>query len=940
MKPQNKATNNQKQDKKIVTPQLIKELSVVFRIGDFAKNKQFVIDTLSRIRPENLSKLEIFIVSKSEISTEQFSEIQSISPNINITKYNSGEVFNPTYNHCAIIDSDLFVKPLNINELLAVKGIVDRVSSKILFNGGGKIRPSKKGLWILSKDAASYIVGSSINTDSIDYFIVKQKLESNEIIVNQANPFEKKSFVNIFKKSFCNFINWYLIHPINELMGKVKFSDTYKFDRESSIYRLLFFVIAAALLIIMPVLSRDAGISGDEKVNYDHAKLVYDYYAKGDKSAVDVNVNPNLQKTMLNYYGQSFDNITYIVNKITGTTHPYESRHAMNSMIGWLIILVSGLFLSHIMGWRAAILGMIFLFVSPRFLGHSYNNPKDIPFAFTFVFTIFHVTLLIKEMPKYKIKRLIYIILGIAMAISVRVGGIMLMAYLFLFVGIAYTIKYNSKDYFSSKFLGGGFKIIALLGLLCILAFYIGLILWPYAIESPIKNTKESLNIMTNFSVGLRQLFEGNNMWSDRAPWFYLPRYIFMTIPILVIIGAALSLILSKQITKKVSGIVVFILVFSCVFPIWYIIYKKSNVYGGWRHVMFVYPFLVILASLGFEAGLRLLKNKYAQLAGMAVIGVLVFLPLKHIAKNHPHEYVYYNEISGGIKKAYGHYEMDYYYHSMRAASLWVKEHVKNETKPDGKKIIVGSNNLGITEYYLKEDSAKINLEYIRYYERGNIDWDYYIVVNSYIDATQLQTGMWPPKNTIHTIDVDGKAICAILKRNTKDDFYAYEYKTKAENPKDSMPVRVQNMMKAEELYKKAIQIDPNNETALLALTEIYMNRGNLDTANIFADMLLKVYPTYENGLNMKGWIGIQLFDKNKNQKALNESKEAFEKITKVNYKYVYGYYGLAMVYVRLNDIKNAIKALEDALKINPGFQQAAEMLNQLKSYSAKQGGI
>jgi tetratricopeptide (TPR) repeat protein len=90
----------------------------------------------------------------------------------------------------------------------------------------------------------------------------------------------------------------------------------------------------------------------------------------------------------------------------------------------------------------------------------------------------------------------------------------------------------------------------------------------------------------------------------------------------------------------------------------------------------------------------------------------------------------------------------------------------------------------------------------------------------------------------------------------------------------------------------------------------------------------------------MKGWIGIQLFDKNKNAKALEESRVAFEKATKVNYKFVYGYYGLAMVYVRQNEINKAIKVLEEALKINPGFQQAAEMLNQLKNYSAQQGGM
>jgi len=939
MKTQTKAISTKKPEKTNTSPLLNKELCVVFYINNYKTDKPYITSVLSQIKPENANKIEIVLASKELIAEPQILEISGGNSALHIRAYDFADAFEPKYQHCVVLDCDKTTK-VNINEFLTIKDLDSETCTKIKYKEKGKFRQSNQGIWILNRIAASYIVGAQIGESSIEYFIRKQQFKTSEIVVNHASNLSKNSIVDKILISISNFLQWYILQPIKDLSGKTKYSNDFKTNRESSIYRLLFFVIALGLMFAMPILSRDAGMTGDEKVNYDHAKLVYQYYSKGDKSAVDVAVNPNLEKTMLQYYGQSFDNLTYIVNKITGTDNPYESRHVMNSLVGWLIILVTGLFLSHIMGWRAAIFGMIFLFVSPRFLGHSYNNPKDIPFAFAYLFTIFQTVLFIREMPKRNLKRLIYIALGIAMAVSVRVGGVMLMAYLFLFVGIAYAASFSSKEYFLSKFWNGGFKLIAILGGISLLAFYIGIILWPYAIENPIKHAKESLDIMTNFSVGLRQLFGGVNIWSDRAPANYLPQYIFMTIPILVIIGVGFAAIFSKPIFKKINGIVFFVLVFACVFPVWYIIFKKSNVYGGWRHVLFVYPFLVILASLGFEAGLRLLKNKYAQIAGLIVIGILTFLPLKHIAKNHPHEYVYYNEFAGGVEKAYGYYEMDYYYHSMRAATNWIIDYVKKNPQPAGQKAIVGTNNLGITDYYIRHDTNIIQSAYVRYYERGSWTWDYYIVVNSYIDATQLQTGIWPPKNTIHTINVDGKPICAILKRINKDDLLASEFKTKSESPKDSMNVRIQNMMQAEMLFKKSIIADPNNEVSLLSLTELNMNRGNLDSANMYADLLLKVYPSYENGLNMKGWIGIQLFDKNKNTKALEESRIAFEKAIKVNYKFLYGYYGLAMVYVRQNELNKAIKVLEDALKINPGFQQAAELLNQLKNYSSQQGGV
>jgi tetratricopeptide (TPR) repeat protein len=404
----------------------------------------------------------------------------------------------------------------------------------------------------------------------------------------------------------------------------------------------------------------------------------------------------------------------------------------------------------------------------------------------------------------------------------------------------------------------------------------------------------------------------------------------------LVIIGVALSALLARPVIKKINGTMLFILVFCCVFPVLYIIYKKSNVYGGWRHVLFIYPFLVMLAAIGFETGLRLIKNKYAKMAGIVVIALLVFLPAKHIAKNHPHEYVYYNEFAGGVEKAYGHFEMDYYYHSMRAATEWLIDYVKKNPQPDGKRAIVAAYHLSIMDYYLRNDTNIIQSAWVRYNDRLSSPWDYFIVVNSSIDASLLQSGLWPPKNTIHTIDVDGKPICAIIKRINKDDFYATEYYKKAQNPNDSASVRIENMMKAEDLYKKALSADPNNELILLALSEIQISKGSFDGGLAYVEQLLKVCPNNEQGLSMKGQIGIQSYIKTKNAKSLDESMLAYQQLVKVNKLNEMGYVGLANVYYLQQNMNMAVSTLKNALKVNPDFQQVSQMLMQLTSGPAQ----
>jgi hypothetical protein len=48
------------------------------------------------------------------------------------------------------------------------------------------------------------------------------------------------------------------------------------------------------------------------------------------------------------------------------------------------------------------------------------------------------------------------------------------------------------------------------------------------------------------------------------------------------------------------------------------------------------------------------------------------------MAKIHPYEYIYHNELVGGVRGAYGRYETDYWVAGMREAVEWLKS---NEIK-------------------------------------------------------------------------------------------------------------------------------------------------------------------------------------------------------------------------------------------------------------------
>ena len=64
-------------------------------------------------------------------------------------------------------------------------------------------------------------------------------------------------------------------------------------------------------------------------------------------------------------------------------------------------------------------------------------------------------------------------------------------------------------------------------------AWFLSILLWPYALQSPVRNVLESYQVMAHFPGTFRQIFEGKVEWSDFMPWYYLPKSMVITIPLL-----------------------------------------------------------------------------------------------------------------------------------------------------------------------------------------------------------------------------------------------------------------------------------------------------------------------------------------------------------------------------------------------------------------------
>jgi tetratricopeptide (TPR) repeat protein len=396
------------------------------------------------------------------------------------------------------------------------------------------------------------------------------------------------------------------------------------------------------------------------------------------------------------------------------------------------------------------------------------------------------------------------------------------------------------------------------------------------------------LKSFENFSlVHIWEIFEGKRYYMKDLPWHYIPKSILITVPIFVLAGFFLVFPMMFVLLKKHKKATVGILLFVMIFPVAYIIYKHAVVYSSWRHVLFIYPPMVILSAAGWQALSSVFKNNTLKLSILAIAAVLVAKVGLWMVKNHPYEYVYYNETVGGVQGAYGNYETDYWCQSPKAAVEWLAQN--GHFVPHKKTIIVSNNvSASLSNYVPKDMGDSVQVAWTREGEWEKNYWDYAVFTTRTLTPTQLKNRSFPPKGTIHTIDVDGIPLAAIVKRENLYSFQGNQFITQNKFPQ------------ADSVMQKAAAYSPESEETWRTLGLAQLNRGDLVNA----------------------------------EKSIRKSIELMPENS-------YAYTFLGFMYRRKNDAANATIAFNEALKFRVNNNLAYESLGDLsanaKDFSAAQ---
>ena len=452
----------------------------------------------------------------------------------------------------------------------------------------------------------------------------------------------------------------------------------------------------------------DFGISVDEEFHRYSGFYWLNYILEftdfnGLKTAVTLKLSQIGGHTLPNpknfpFYGVTFDLPLAFLETlfdIEESKNYFLLRHYVN----FIIFFISSIFFYLILKIRfknnmIIFLGILLYLSSPRIFGQSFYNNKDIIFLSLLTINFYFFFRVIDHK---SIKNIFLFSIFSALTCATRVVGIFIPI---VFISVLFLTKNTRKDNLLSIF-----KIISIYLLLTAFFLYF---FWPYLWSDPFSNLFYSLKTFSKYPATFQMLYNGAYIDSKFLPLSYLPVWMFITIPLSILVLFFYGyLIFLRRLFKRILNIkeetffndfwrgsnekkdFLIFLCFNVIF--FYIILSNSDLYNGWRHLYFLHFFISYISCLGiYLVVLKFKKFKFISI----IIFFLISSNYIDIIKFHPYQGSYFNLFN--VKK--NNYEIDYW----GLAGVRFLEQILNDNK--NKELI----KIGVASYLPLERSLKM----------------------------------------------------------------------------------------------------------------------------------------------------------------------------------------------------------------------------------------
>lgn len=534
-------------------------------------------------------------------------------------------------------------------------------------------------------------------------------------------------------------------------------------------YKYLFYILIVVLLFFLPIWSLRTGISDAEIAAQNQAEALYNYYAHHDQTITTL--------PEATHHPQFVDFICCCIAKWFHIDSVYHFRHLVGSLFAWLIIVLTGSLLMNLFHWRTAFFGAVFLFISPHFIGQSFGNLTDIPFAFFYLLTLYHTYILLCEFPIIKWKRLLLITLSIIAATYIHSGGYVLLHYLYLFTILIFLVRNPIKKIFTKRYVKNFLFLLAIITGVTVVVYIFNLIIPSFSQHKDGVLPAYAITDSTLYQKTVNFLWGGRLVSSDSLSWRFILQKIQITVPLIIIIGVIVHIIFFRSVIRSAHFINELLIIVAFIYPLWSLQGGSYNLGYGWSIYLMIYPFLVIYAAAGYEGILQKVDDRYTNVVIVGAIILLIIMPLRHTLLHTNTLSTYFNEISGGIRNAHaqGKYLIDSEESCNQRACNWLIAKtpplIYVDTNGNYLPYIVATNGNEGCDYFLRHSTHKLQLIHADWNTLDtNLLWDYYISFIDQASEDRILQKLLPQDTIIYQIKVEKQPIAHIIKRSYQID--------------------------------------------------------------------------------------------------------------------------------------------------------------------------
>ena len=315
------------------------------------------------------------------------------------------------------------------------------------------------------------------------------------------------------------------------------------------------------------------------------------------------------------YYGAAFEAPLVLIERLLGLA---DSRAVLLSrhLLTHLFFLTGGFFcwllVYRLFGDRwLALFALLLFLLHPRIYAHSFFNSKDLPFLAMFMIALY---LLERAFHRGTAAAFAACGAGVGVLINLRVMGVML---------FAAAAGLRTLDLLQARGRAERRRVLATAGAFALAAAGTLYALSPYLWRDP-SAIIDGLAMLSRHPNHVATLFQGEPVRWPSIPPHYLPTWMAITTPpatlLLCLTGAAA---VTRRGVARPAGILRngpvrfgWLLAACLALPPVAVVALRSNLYGDWRHLYFLYAPLCLLAVYGLRALLAAARRLAAAQPG------------------------------------------------------------------------------------------------------------------------------------------------------------------------------------------------------------------------------------------------------------------------------------------------------------------------------------